>query len=62
MIYVIGKMDLRKRENEMFVEVLSISIKKSSSFLLTPQINISTLQILLVFLSIMEFVRSIFHL
>ena len=62
MIYVLGKMDLRKRENEIFVEVLSISIKKSSSFLLTPQINISTLQILLVFLSIMEFVRSIFHL
>jgi hypothetical protein len=32
MIYVIWKMDLRKRENEMFVEVFSISIKKTSSF------------------------------
>ena len=32
MIYVIGKMDLRKKENEIFVEVFSISIKKSSSF------------------------------
>ena len=30
MIYVIGKMDLRKRENEIFVEVFSISLKKFS--------------------------------
>jgi hypothetical protein len=38
MIYVIGKMDLRKRENEMFVEVFPNSLTKFSHLIRQEQI------------------------